>query len=432
MEHKIDISCLPNSPGVYIMRDSAANIIYIGKARALKKRVASYFKNTPDVKTLGILSSLRHIDFVLCESERDALVFERRLINRYKPFYNSMWKDDKSYPYLKLSLNEDFPRLILTRRKLKDGGEYFGPYPQVIPIKKLQWWLTKMFRLRLCRLELGVKHLPKISKVKSCLYLHTGKCPGPCVGKISLEDYNKNVKEVNLFLKAKFLELKDVWEKEMRAASNNREYEKAADLRDRLGALEQMQEKVVIREIQKEDLALSLKSTNALKELKDELKLPKWPLVIEGFDISNISGALAVGSMVRFSNGQPDQSGYRKFRIKTVAGPDDFAMLKEVIYRRYKRMLDEKGKLPDLILVDGGKGQLSAAVEILYKLGLKKTPIVSIAKKEEELFTPGTPPGLKLPKDSVALRLLQRVRDEAHRFGLSYHHTLRKKKLNLV
>jgi len=218
----------------------------------------------------------------------------------------------------------------------------------------------------------------------------------------------------------------------MRAASNNREYEKAADLRDRLGALEQMQEKVVIREIQKEDLALSLKSTNALKELKDELKLPKWPLVIEGFDISNISGALAVGSMVRFSNGQPDQSGYRKFRIKTVAGPDDFAMLKEVIYRRYKRMLDEKGKLPDLILVDGGKGQLSAAVEILYKLGLKKTPIVSIAKKEEELFTPGTPPGLKLPKDSVALRLLQRVRDEAHRFGLSYHHTLRKKKLNLV
>ena len=335
MDPKIDISCLPDTPGVYIMRDSAAKIIYIGKAKALKKRVASYFKPSPDFKAVGIISSLRHIDFVLCSSEREALVLERQLINKYQPFYNAMWKDDKSYPYIKLTSKEDFPRLILTRKKLRDGSEYFGPFPQVLPIKKLVFWLVRVFKLRPCRIDIRASAMPAGKKVKSCLYLHTAKCLGPCLGKITPDAYKENSKAVSLFLRGRFVELKEAWEKEMREASEKTEFERAAELRDRLSAITQMQEKVTVRELQAEDLELSLQNSDALKELKEALSLPKLPVVIEGFDISNISGTLATGSMVFFRNGRPDKSCYRKYRIKTVAGSDDYAMLQEVVYRRY-------------------------------------------------------------------------------------------------
>jgi len=419
----------PSVPGVYLMRDPAGAIIYIGKAINLKRRIYSYFRNNNGRKEAAIASALHTIDYVLAVSEREALILERQLINKFKPFFNSMWKDDKSYPFIKLTSKEDFPRLILTRKKISDGSEYFGPYPHVMQIKTLLRWLTRIFKLRPCRLDIRSDKMPPERKVKSCLYLHTGKCAGPCLGKIPSEVYKSNTKAVGLFLRAKFVDLKNSWEKEMAAASRNMQYERAAELRDRLGALGQMQEKVIVRELQPEDLSFALKNTDALKELKDKLSLAKWPIVVEGFDISNISGTLAVGSMVCFRNGQPDKSCYRKFKIKTVAGPDDYAMLQEVVYRRYKRVLDEKGKLPDLVLIDGGKGQLSAALEIMGKLDIKNVPLASIAKREEEIFLPGRPGSVKLPRESPALHLLQQVRDEAHRFALSYHHKRRKSSL---
>lgn len=427
---KQKLQSTPSVPGVYIMRDASDKIIYIGKAKNLKKRIYSYFRNNNGRKEVSIANTVKTIDYVLSASEREALIIERQLINRFKPFFNSMWKDDKSYPFIKLTTNEDFPRLLLVRRRVKDGGEYYGPYPHVMQIKRLLGWLTGIFRLRPCRMAFRAEALPSEKKVKSCLYLHTGKCPGPCAGSIGVEAYRKRVKEVSLFLRARFMDLKTVWQKEMEKASSAQEYEKAADLRDRLGALEQMQERVVIRELKSEDLVLSLRETDALKELKETLGLKKWPIGIEGFDISNISGTLAVGSMVCFRNGKPDKSSYRRYKIKTVVGSNDFAMLKEVVGRRYRRLIAENKGFPDLILIDGGRGQLSTAVAVLKSLGLYESiPVISLAKREEVVYTPDAEKPIKLPRRSPALRLLQQVRDESHRFALSYHQKLRKSKV---
>src|SRR3989339_70185 len=397
---------LPHSPGVYIYRNGGGKIIYIGKANNLRRRVTSYFRADAEPKVRAIVRSLRHIDYVLALNENEALVIERQLINRYKPYYNSMWRDDKSYPYLRLSLNEDFPRLFFTRKLAQDGSEYFGPYPQLGPIKNTLRWLQKMFRWRPCALEFGSGLLPPLNKVKSCLYFQTGRCPGPCVGKITPEDYRKRINELRLFLKGKYSNLRRLWEQEMRHASDELNYEKAADLRDRIITLERIDEKISVRELKPEDLAASLKITEALEDLKNVLGLAQLPVIIEGFDISNISGTESVGSMVRFHNARPDKDNYRRFKIRTITGSNDVAMIKEVVYRRYRRLSDEEKMLPDLILIDGGKSQLSAAMEAMGSLKLK-IPTVSLAKKQEEIYMPGQPALLKLPSNSPALHTPQ-------------------------
>jgi len=419
---------LPHSPGVYIYRNGGGKIIYIGKANNLRRRVTSYFRADAEPKVRAIVRSLRHIDYVLALNENEALVIERQLINRYKPYYNSMWRDDKSYPYLKLSLNEDFPRLFFTRKLAQDGSEYFGPYPQLGPIKNTLRWLQKMFRWRPCALEFDSGLLPPLNKVKSCLYFQTGRCPGPCMGKISPEDYRKQINELRLFLKGKYSNLKRLWEQEMQHASHELNYEKAASLRDRIITLERIDEKITVRELKPEDLAASLKITEALEELKNVLGLAQLPVIIEGFDISNISGTESVGSMVRFHNARPDKDNYRRFKIRTITGSNDVAMIKEVVYRRYRRLSDEEKMLPDLILIDGGKSQLSAAMEAMGSLKLK-IPTVSLAKKQEEIYMPGQPAPLKLPRNSPALHTLQAVRDEAHRFAISYHRLRRSRNM---
>ncbi|MCX5782701.1 MAG: excinuclease ABC subunit UvrC [Elusimicrobia bacterium] len=412
------------------MKDAGGKIIYIGKANNIKKRIASYFRHDIESKTVAIINSLRHIDYILASSEREALILERQLIREFQPYFNSMWRDDKSYPYLKLTKKEDFPQVILSRKVIKDGSEYFGPYPHVLQIKVLLKWLQKIFKFRPCKLEFSSTSLPKEEKVKSCLYYQTEKCPAPCLKKISSKDYKEKIKGISLFLKGKFSRLEKNWEKEMGEASRNLEYEKAAELRDRITAIKTLGERVTLREIKPEDLPDSLKFTEKLKELKNVLDLSRWPIVIEGFDISNISGAESVGSMVRFQNGQPDKNEYRKYKIKTVSGINDFAMLKEVVLRRYRYFKSQNKQFPDLILVDGGKGQLSMAQEVLKDLKLK-IPAVSLAKKEEEIFVPGKKNPIRLPSDSQALQLLQSIRDEAHRFALSYHHLRRKKSLGI-
>lgn len=421
---------IPSSPGVYVMRDASGKIIYIGKAKNLKKRVSSYFRSNADEKTTAIINTLRHIDFVLAVSEREALILERQLISTCQPYFNVMWLDDKSYPYLKLSLKEDYPRLLLTRSVSSNGSEYYGPYPQVSRIKTLLRWLQKVFKWRPCRLEFDAKTLPPVNKVKSCLYFHTDRCYGPCMGKISPEEYRKVVNELRLFLKGNYRKLRVLWEREMRQASENQQYEKAIDLRDRLLAIGSMSEKVTVRELKPEAFNASIKVSRTLEELKDALGLPRWPVAIEGFDISNISGTESVGSMVRFRNAVPDRAGYRKYKIKTVQGVNDTAMIREVVYRRYKRLRDEKLDFPGLILIDGGKGQLSSAVESLLALKVS-IPIISLAKRREEVFFADRPEPLKLPANSPALHLLQRIRDEAHRFALAYHRQRRSRNLGL-
>ncbi|MFH1368293.1 MAG: excinuclease ABC subunit UvrC [Elusimicrobiota bacterium] len=427
MNNKIDFLRLPNTPGVYIMRDSAAKIIYIGKAKALRKRVASYFKNSPDMKTAGIISSLRHIDYILCASERDSLILERQLIHKYKPYYNSMWRDDKSYPQLKLT-REDFPRLILTRKTLNDGSEYFGPYPNTAQMRSLVKWLRRIFMWRPCKLDFSENSLPAEHKIKSCLYLHTGRCPAPCAGKVTAKEYAANISKLKLFLKGKYRNLISLWKKEMQVASRNSEFEKAAELRDSVNALETMGQKVTFREIHAGDIAESLKTTSVLEEMKEKLNLPKLPVIIECFDISNTSGTDPVGSMSRFQNGVPDKNGYRKFKIRTITGIDDTAMIREIVFRRYKRLKEEQKQYPDLILIDGGPGQLNAAAQALDSLRTK-IPVVSLAKQNEEIFSPGHSAPLKLERDSGVLHILQHVRDEAHRFAVTYHKLRRKKRM---
>ncbi len=416
----LDLSKFPLKPGVYIMRDNAANIIYIGKAIRLRTRVSSYFNRpAPSLKIAALIRVVRHIDYILAASETEALVIERDLIYRYQPYYNTMWKDGKSYPYIKLT-REDFPRLVITRNKTDDGAKYFGPYPDVWHMKSTLHWLRGMFGLRRCAHVFDSLHLPPEKKVKSCLYLHAGKCSGPCIGKISVREYKTRLKGAGLLLSGKYSALKDVLASEMKRSSVALDFERAASLRDRIQALESMNQLITVRELSAGDFTASLEMTGLLEKAKEILHLPTLPAIIEGFDISNIAGTACVGSMVRFMNGKPDKSNYRKFKIRTVQGQNDFAMIKETVLRRYSRLLKEGMPLPDLVLIDGGKGQLKAASEALQSLKTK-IPVISLAKQNEEIFFPDIDESLKLPEESPVLHLLQSVRDESHRFALSYN-----------
>lgn len=420
------LSEIPKLPGVYIMRDGIGNIIYIGKAVSLKDRISSYFHADGDSKAASIITAMRKIDYILCASESEALIVERQLINKVKPYFNAMWKDDKSYPFIKMTVNEDFPRLMITRKKVKDGALYFGPYPQAYYIKKLVRWLSKLFKMRPCKMEFSESKLPDEKKVKSCIYFHTEMCPGPCLGKISSYQYKGSIKDVVLFLNGKFKKLEDEWESQMFELSAEMKFEQAKEVRDRLFAIRSMGERVMITEISKEDIEKSVARSDSINELKQVLGLKHMPAVIEGFDNSNIQGKDAVSSMVRFVNGLPDKNNYRRFKVKTVVGADDFATMREVVFRRYSGLIRRNEKMPDLVLIDGGKGQLEAAKSALDELQLP-LPIISLAKRNEEIYMPHKDKPLVLSRHSAALRLLQHVRDESHRFAINYHRKLREK-----
>jgi excinuclease ABC subunit C len=424
------LDSIPNLPGVYIMRDLIGNIIYIGKAKNLKYRLLSYFNANINSKSTAIITTMRKINYILCVSEREALLIERQLINKVKPYFNSMWKDDKSYPYIKFSIQEDFPRLMLTRKKLKDGALYFGPYPQIFYIKKFIRWVIKLLKVRVCKISLLEHSLPNEKKVKSCLYYHTKICYGPCMGKITSKDYKKKIKDVELFLNGKFKNLEKKWKTQMYDLSRNLHYEEAKEIRDRLWALQNMSEKVMINEITQDEIEQFTQKADSINELKNILGLRQQPVLIEGFDNSNIQGICSVASMVRFQNGIADKKNYRRFKIKTVVGADDFACIREVVFRRYSLLIKKNEKLPDLILIDGGKGQLMAATSVLTKLQIH-IPVISLAKKNEEIFLQNRDRALILNKHLESLKLLQMIRDEAHRFALSYHRKLRMKEFGV-
>ncbi|MDE2511168.1 MAG: UvrB/UvrC motif-containing protein, partial [Elusimicrobia bacterium] len=336
----------------------------------------------------------------------------------------------KTYPYLKLSMGEDFPRLFTTRRKVRDGGLYFGPYPRVAPVKGLLRYLWKqhMFPLRPCRWDFSVAKPLDPRKIKACLYYHTKECPAPCAGRISKNDYRSIADRAALFFKGRYGDLRRQFESDMKSASAALEYERAAQLRDNMLALGLMGERVRVRAVEADGVGGHLAATQSVTDLQKALNLPTPPVHVECFDISHFQGHQTVASMVCFMGGRPHRDHYRKFKIRDVAGIDDFKSMHEVVYRRYKRLQTEKARLPDLILIDGGKGQLGAAQAALAELKVK-VPLASLAKRIEEVFMPGRAESIVLPIGGPALSLLQRLRDEAHRFGITYHRSLRDKHL---
>jgi excinuclease ABC subunit C len=543
---------IPEKPGVYIMRDRAGEVIYVGKAVSLKNRVRSYFSGQQSPKVRVLVSRVADLEYIVTDSEVEALILECNLIKKYRPRYNVNLKDDKNYPYLKVTLQEEFPRLVVCRSMVKDGAKYYGPYTSAGALHDTVRLLKKIFRLRTC------KEGQLSNRQRPCLNYHIKRCDAPCMGYISPEAYREVIKEVCLFLDGRQEDLVRRLEERMEEEAAALEFERAARLRDQVLAVRQVLErqKMISKGMQDQDIIAFVrdgdeacfqiffvrkgkvvgrehyflegtgelsrpeimaaflkryydrvpfipreillaeetaemtvleewltqkrgrrvylrvpkrgekaklaemvaknaslvlqeresgwwweeeKAAAALEELAESLSLSLPPQRIECYDISNIQGTLAVGSMVVFTAGKPDKKEYRRFRIKTVQGPDDYAMLREVLYRRFHRTLDagEKGgeeggfgKLPDLIIIDGGKGQLAAVRQVLHRVGFEDIPTFGLAEKNEEVYAPGEEKPLILPRNSEALYLLQRIRDEAHRFALEYHRHLRKKQLS--
>ena len=410
MDIKEIVAGMPNSPGVYLMKDGSGEVIYIGKAAQLRKRVSSYFhaKEYRSSRTAALMERVEDIDFITTGSVAEALLLEHSLVKRCQPRYNVTLKDDKSYPLLKFTIHEDFPRLILARKRKPDGSIYYGPFTNAKLLREALKLLRMIFPIRSCRT------FPK----SPCLYYYIGQCPAPCAGKINPQDYRAIMKELTLFLDHGRNGLIKGLACDMKGASEKKDFERAARIRDRIEALT----RVVSQTHGMADLE------GGTLELKELLGLPKPPQRIEAYDISTISGGWSVGARVTFDEGQPDKSGYRRFRIRGVKGIDDYRMMDEVIRRSFKgKASGKKGGMPDLIIIDGGKGHLASALTELKDLGWKRPPVISIAKEFEHIYLPGKSLPINLPPHSKALYLIQRIRDEAHRFAISYHRRLRER-----
>jgi len=530
---KSKIERMPKKPGIYFFKDKGDEVVYIGKARSLRDRVKSYFLPTSDVKIKKILSETEDIDFIVTDSAKEAAFLENNFIHQHQPKFNLRLKDDKSFPYLKLTLQDKFPTIYLTRRVEEDGAKYFGPFSPASQARNTIHLSAKYFGVRTCQEAVpGRRNRP-------CLDYDLKLCSAPCVEYISESDYKESVKNALLFLEGKTEKLLKILKKKMQEASARQEFEEAAHWRDIICTIEEIKEKPKLISVgmenkdifgysrenedvafyvffmrkgkviesediffqEKEDIPdkeilsnylkkfykhrksmpdkillpftpeekdgilkmlfrlkgekieiiiprkgknkklVDLASSNAetllrkkyeglapLMEIKEIFNLRSTPERIEGFDVSNIGGEESVGSLVVFENGRPQKNDYRKYKIKTVAGPNDIASLQEVIRRRYKRRVEEREALPDLILVDGGKGQLNAARGALKELGVGHLPVVALAKREETIFAPGRKKGITLERTSPALKLFQNIRDEAHRFALSFHRLRREKR----
>ncbi|MBP9853399.1 MAG: excinuclease ABC subunit UvrC [Candidatus Omnitrophica bacterium] len=402
------IKLLPLTSGVYLMKNKDGAVIYVGKAISLRKRVQSYFRGKKTMSKTDILvENIVDVDFVGTHSEAEALILEASLVKQYDPKFNVLLRDDKSFPLIQIT-DDEFPRISVERpKKRKAGYIYFGPYTNPQLIREALILLRKIFHFRTC------EPFPE----KECLDFHIGLCDAPCINKISKNEYARNIKIIKLILEGRKDDLYKKLHNEMEAHVVAKEFEQAAKVRDQLRAIGALYSGTSDINYYKE-----------AEQLQRVLNLSKPPNRIETFDISNIMGNQAVGSMVSFLNGKPDKKNYRRFKIKEVEGIDDFKMIAEIVRRRYRRLKNEGKMFPDLIVIDGGKGQLSAARAELVKMGID-IPIASLAKKEEEIFLPNKKNPVKLSLDSLGLKLLQRTRDEAHRFALNYHKNLRGKNL---
>ncbi|MGC8728713.1 MAG: GIY-YIG nuclease family protein [Elusimicrobiales bacterium] len=424
-----NLNKIPHLPGVYIFKDRYDKVIYIGKAKDLKNRVSSYFfaKSDFSFKISGIRLLTFKIDFIICDSDREALIAERRLISEFKPFFNVLWKDSKRYPYIVIT-KEDFPRLLITRN-MKIKGKYFGPYPKAEIIKKLIEKLRdiKIINLRFCNYEFSLAKPLDRKKIDRCVYYHTGQCPSPCdCERISIKKYNDIVKNSLDFFSGRYDKIKAYFLKKMKESSDILDYENAKIYRDAIKAIDHINERVTIKETDIKEIESKADFTKTLIGLKEKLNLNKIPYHIESFDISNLLNRYAVCGMVCFINGKKNHSHYRRYKINFVSekGSNDYAMIYEAVKRRVAEIKRNDNSPPDLFLIDGGKGQLLSALKALKEGGLK-SDIISLAKENEEIYKIDFKNCIILEKDSPELLFLMAVRDETHRFALSYHKKLR-------
>lgn len=537
-EYQHIIKTLPNNPGIYKYFDEKNELIYVGKAKNIRKRVSSYFTKTfTGYKTHELVKRIRRIEFTIVNNEQDAFLLENALIKEYQPRFNINLKDDKTYPYIVIK-NEPFPRIFLTRNRINDGSEYIGPFTSVGKVRELLQFIKEFIPLRTCKLNLTDQNIQK-QKFRVCLEYHLGNCKGPCEGLQSKEDYAEGLQQIKQMLRGNLSPVIHRYKEDIRYYVENLQFENASRVKKKLEDLEGYRARSVVvsksigdvdvfsilrekdtayinylmvqngtvvqthnlslqpkldetdEEIlflaiielrnkfnsaapevvvplpldcegaafictqprggeKKKLLDLSEKNVNyflgdlkrkkmlhlegqssheiekVLEQLQKDLHLPQLPLQIECFDNSNFQGSFPVAAMVYFRNGKPDKNEYRRFNIKTVEGINDFASMKEIVGRRYKKLLTEDKSLPQLIIIDGGKGQLNAAVEALAETGMiGKTTVVGLAKNEEEIFFPGDTESVKLPWDSESLKLIRRIRDEVHRFGITFHRNQR-------
>ena len=400
---------VPDQPGVYIFKDADGKVLYVGKASSLRSRVRSYFQKSKNhgPRITALVGNVRDIDWVPTATEVEALLYESNLIKEYQPKYNVSLRDSKTYPLIKITMAEEFPRIMVARGRKSDGSLYFGPYTDAALLRDAVKAIRRIFMFRTCA------SLPK----KSCVYDDLGLCSAPCEEKISQEKYNERIKEVVLFIEGKKGELIKKLTEKMKRLAGEKKFEEAAEARNQIEALSAAVYKRA---------GIGLAGSGEMAEV---LGLKKIPARIEAFDISNIKGEEACGSMVTFTDGKPDKSKYRMFKIREVEGQDDYAMMREVVRRRYTGSLKDKLPKPDLIVIDGGRGHLAAAAHEIRAAGLKDAAIIGIAKVFEHIDTLHRDLPVALPPSSKALQLIQRVRDESHRFAIRYHHILRRKAL---
>ncbi len=457
VDFKAKLREVPHQPGVYLMRDVLGTIIYVGKARDLRRRLASYFmasgKARADLKTRALIDSIHDFEFHLVRNEEESLLLEGKLIKDYRPRYNLALRDDKRFFLVKIRLADPWPRFVMVRMKKDDGSRYFGPFPHSSALRETLTWLNRKFGFRACR-----PLQPGEAEYRHCNADIIRNCSAPCIGRIDRAAYVTRIDEACRILEGKGRrELFDDLRREMEECASELEFERAATLRDILANLEKTL--TPTRQFSRAcGLPSSVKPTEDLAELGELLQLAGPPRVMECFDISNVSSNHIVASMVRFTDGRPDNQNYRRYRIRSVSGQDDFASMAEVIRRRFSRILMENSKadpaadvtqediwdaqrrlardgrariiLPDLVIVDGGKGQLGMAVRELRALGLHQLPVIGLAKQHEEVFIPGQSESLRIPHDRGALKLLQRIRDEAHRFANGYNALLYRRRMH--
>jgi excinuclease ABC subunit C len=424
----------PTGPGLYFMKDADDKVLYVGKAKNLRSRVSSYFQPSANLhESRGpwiaeMVEKTASVDYLPTETEVDAILQEARLIKDIHPPYNTDLKDAKTFPYLEITTRQDFPGVYITRNPQDSRSRLFGPFTSVSELRAVIVVLQKIYKFRTCMLDIREDD-PKRRFFRPCILYNIRQCTAPCGGRISRADYRKQIRDFISFLQSKRTTVLKRLNKQMTEAAARLDFETAAECRDRIRLIESLDKRgVEDGHIQPEVFAAE--PAEALAKLQMLLKADQPIRIIEGFDIAHLAGTETVGSMVQFIDGRPFKDGYRRFKIKTVSGIDDYACLKEIVTRRYKRALDGEELWPDVVLIDGGIGQLHAAEEAFAEMGAPQLPnLMSIAKKEELLYIHGRNKEIRLSPTNPVRKLLQYVRDEAHRFAQHYHHLLRKKKM---
>jgi len=426
------IAQFPKGPGVYLMKDGRGRVLYVGKAKDLRSRVSSYFQDSadllgtrgPDIARMAAM--VQDIDFLECETEVDALLQESRLIKDIQPPHNAQLKDDKTFPYLEVTTGDDYPGVYVTRQPRPKGSKLYGPFVSANGLRDAVNALQKVFKFRTC--ELDIREEDETRRFfRPCLLYAIRRCTGPCGDRISREAYRKDIERFKRFMASKRSVMLRELNEEMQAAAAGLDFEEAARLRDQIKAIESLKLSGDVHDdVQPE--AFHVDPREGTERLAAILGLESVPRIIEGIDIATLQGEEAVGALVCFIDGKPFKTGYRRFRIKTVEGQDDYAMIAEVVQRRYRRAAEGEELYPDVVLIDGGLGQLHAATEACREMFIKPPMVVSLAKKEEELYTQERQRPIRLARNDAGLRLLQQIRDEAHRFAQHYHHILRSRR----